>query len=123
MHFIDEATITVSAGDGGAGAIAFRREAFTPLGGPSGGDGGKGADVVFVADQNVNTLLEFRFRPKWTALRGENGGGKDCNGRGGEDLVLGLAGFEQGGHERGGLARLAGDARVEEGKRWFLLGA
>ncbi len=88
MHFIDEATIAVSAGDGGAGAVAFRREAFTPLGGPSGGDGGKGADVVFVATENVNTLLEFRFRPRWTAPRGENGGGKDCNGRGGEDLVL-----------------------------------
>jgi GTP-binding protein len=88
VQFIDEATIFVSAGDGGGGAVAFRREAFTPLGGPSGGDGGKGADVVFVANENVNTLLEFRFRPKWQAPRGENGAGKDCNGKAGEDLVI-----------------------------------
>jgi GTP-binding protein len=88
MQFIDEAEITVSAGDGGGGAVAFRREAFTPLGGPAGGDGGKGADVVFVANANFNTLLEFRYRPKWQAAHGENGQGRDCNGRGGEDLVI-----------------------------------
>ena len=88
MQFIDEAKISISAGDGGGGAVSFRREAFVPLGGPSGGDGGKGGDVVFVANENVNTLLEFRFRPNWAAPRGENGGSRDCNGRAGEDLVI-----------------------------------
>jgi len=88
MHFIDEATIQISAGDGGAGAVAFRRESHTPLGGPSGGDGGKGGDVAFVADVNVNTLLEFRFRPLWAAERGQNGAGRDCNGRAGVGLEI-----------------------------------
>ena len=88
MHFIDEAAISVTAGDGGAGAVAFRRESHQPLGGPSGGDGGKGGDVVFVSDNNIGTLLEFRHRPSWKAQRGENGQGRDCNGKGGEDLVV-----------------------------------
>jgi GTP-binding protein len=88
MDFIDEAVISVKAGDGGNGAVAFRREANVPMGGPSGGDGGKGGDVVFVADRNLNTLIEFRYRPKWEAARGENGAGRDCNGRDGEDLVI-----------------------------------
>jgi GTP-binding protein len=88
VQFIDEANITVSAGDGGNGAVAFRREAFTPLGGPAGGDGGKGGDVVLQADTNLNTLVEFRFKPRWEAQRGEPGQGRDCNGRNGEDLVI-----------------------------------
>jgi len=88
MDFIDEAVISVKAGDGGNGAVAFRREANVPMGGPSGGDGGKGGDVVFVADRNLNTLIEFRHRPKWEAPRGENGAGRDCNGRDGEALVI-----------------------------------
>ncbi|MFO0563259.1 MAG: GTPase ObgE [Polyangiales bacterium] len=88
MDFIDEAVISVKAGDGGNGAVAFRREANVPMGGPSGGDGGKGGDVVFVADRNLNTLIEFRYRPKWEAPRGENGAGRDCNGRDGEELVI-----------------------------------
>jgi GTP-binding protein len=88
MDFIDEAVISVKAGDGGNGAVAFRREANVPMGGPSGGDGGKGGDVVFVADRNLNTLIEFRYRPKWEAPRGENGAGRDCNGRDGEALVI-----------------------------------
>src|SRR5690242_14680747 len=88
MQFIDEATITVHAGHGGSGAIAFRRESLVPLGGPSGGDGGKGGDVLIVADTNLNTLLELRFRPKWNAPHGENGSGRDRNGRGAEDLII-----------------------------------
>jgi GTP-binding protein len=88
MDFIDEANISVKAGDGGNGAVAFRREANVPMGGPSGGDGGKGADVVLLADRNLNTLLEFRYRPKWEALKGENGMSRDCNGRAGEDMVI-----------------------------------
>jgi GTP-binding protein len=88
MDFIDEAVISVKAGDGGNGAVAFRREANVPMGGPSGGDGGKGGDVVFVADRNLNTLIEFRYKPKWEAARGENGAGRDCNGKDGEELVI-----------------------------------
>ncbi len=88
MDFIDEAVISVKAGDGGNGAVSFRREANVPMGGPSGGDGGKGGDVVFLADRNLNTLIEFRFRPKWEAPRGESGAGRDCNGRDGEDMVI-----------------------------------
>jgi GTP-binding protein len=88
MDFIDEAVIQVKAGDGGNGAVAFRREANVPMGGPSGGDGGKGADVVLVADRNLNTLLEFRYRPRWEAPKGENGASRDCNGRAGEDMVI-----------------------------------
>jgi GTP-binding protein len=88
VQFLDEASISVSAGDGGNGAVAFRRESNTPLGGPAGGDGGKGGDVVLTADTNLNTLVEFRFRPKWEAPRGEPGQARDCNGKNGEDLVI-----------------------------------
>ncbi len=88
MKFIDEVEITVSAGDGGKGAVSFRREAHVPFGGPDGGDGGKGGDVILVADPGLNTLVEYRFRPRWEAPRGENGMGSDCNGKGGEDKTL-----------------------------------
>ncbi|MDP3274164.1 MAG: GTPase ObgE [Deltaproteobacteria bacterium] len=88
VDFIDEAVIVVKAGDGGAGAVAFRRESHVPMGGPSGGDGGGGADVVLLADRNLNTLIEFRYRTRWEAQRGENGQGKDCNGKAGADLVI-----------------------------------
>ena len=88
MKFIDEVEISVSAGDGGRGAVSFRREAHVPFGGPDGGDGGKGGDVLMVADQGLNTLVEYRFRPRWEAERGENGMGSDCNGKGSPDKVL-----------------------------------
>ncbi len=88
MKFIDEVVISVAAGDGGKGAVSFRREAHVPLGGPDGGDGGKGGDVVMVADPGLNTLVEYRFRRRWEAQRGESGHGSDCNGKGGEDKVL-----------------------------------
>ncbi len=88
MDFIDEASISVKAGDGGPGAVAFRREANVPMGGPSGGDGGMGGDVIFIADRNFNTLLEFRFKPKWEAPNGDHGLKRDCNGRGGEPLIM-----------------------------------
>ncbi len=86
MKFIDEAEIEVAAGDGGEGKVSFRREAHVPFGGPDGGDGGRGGDVVLRADAQVGTLLEFRFRPRWNAPRGEPGGRTDCNGKGGEAL-------------------------------------
>lgn len=86
--FVDEAKITVKAGDGGNGAVSFRRESKVPKGGPDGGDGGNGGDVVFVADQNINTLLDFSGRPLWAAQNGESGGHKQQSGLAGQDLVI-----------------------------------
>ena len=88
MKFFDEARIEVAAGDGGNGMASFRREKFIPKGGPDGGDGGRGGDVIAVADRNLNTLIDFRFKRRFRAERGENGASKDCYGRGGEDVVL-----------------------------------
>jgi GTPase len=86
--FIDEARIRVKAGDGGKGAIAFRREKFVPKGGPSGGDGGDGGSVLLEVDEGLSTLLDFRYRTEYRAPSGESGGNKDMYGRAGEDLVL-----------------------------------
>src|SRR3954464_938603 len=88
MQFIDEAEIHVKAGDGGAGAVAFRREKFVPRGGPSGGDGGDGADVVLETDGRLTTLLDFRFQREDRARNGEPGRGRDQNGHGAKELVL-----------------------------------
>ncbi|MBV8629793.1 MAG: GTPase ObgE [Silvibacterium sp.] len=86
--FIDEAKIRVKAGDGGNGCMAFRREKFVPRGGPSGGDGGRGGDVVMESSQRHNTLLYFRYNPEHKAERGEHGMGSNCTGREGKDVVL-----------------------------------
>jgi GTP-binding protein len=86
--FIDEARIRVKAGDGGKGAVAFRREKFVPKGGPSGGDGGNGGSVIIEVDEGLSTLLDFRYRREYTARAGEPGANKDMYGRGGDDLVL-----------------------------------
>ena len=88
MKFIDEAKIYVKAGDGGNGVASFRREKYIPMGGPDGGDGGKGGSVYAIADRNINTLIDFRYTRKFLAQRGENGRGADCYGAGGEDIVL-----------------------------------
>lgn len=88
MRFIDEATIHVKAGDGGNGCIAFRREAHVPHGGPSGGDGGRGGNVVFVADRQLSTLMDFHYMRHYKAQRGEDGRNKDQYGKSGEDLEL-----------------------------------
>ena len=79
--FVDEASIRVKAGDGGAGCVSFRREKFVPKGGPDGGDGGDGGSVIFVADQNKNTLLDFMGRHDWRAPKGEAGQGKKMAGK------------------------------------------
>ncbi|MCB1029103.1 MAG: GTPase ObgE, partial [Microthrixaceae bacterium] len=86
--FVDETGVFVKAGDGGAGAVAFRREAHTPRGGPDGGDGGKGGDVWFVANRNVASLLAFRDHPHRKATSGKHGGGKGMHGASGEDLIV-----------------------------------
>src|SRR5688572_13009513 len=86
--FIDEVRIHVKAGDGGNGCLAFRREKYVPRGGPSGGDGGRGGDVVLVASQHHNTLLHFRFNPEHSAQRGRHGEGSNRSGREGEHAEL-----------------------------------
>jgi GTP-binding protein len=86
--FIDEATIRVKAGDGGNGCMAFRREKFVPRGGPSGGDGGKGGDVIMESSEQHNTLVHFRFNPEYKAQRGRHGEGSNKTGREGEDILL-----------------------------------
>ena len=86
--FIDEAKIRVKAGDGGNGCMAFRREKFVPRGGPSGGDGGRGGDVIMEASQRHNTLIHFRYNPEHKAQRGEHGMGSNCTGQDGESIVL-----------------------------------
>ncbi len=88
MKFIDEAKIQVLAGKGGDGSASFRREKYIPKGGPDGGDGGRGGSVFAVADSNINTLVEFRFKRIFKAEKGENGRGAQCYGKGGEDLVV-----------------------------------
>jgi GTPase len=88
MKFIDECRVRVVAGDGGNGAVAFRREKFVPRGGPSGGDGGRGGDVVFIGDPGMSTLYDLAHQHTLRAERGEHGQGKDCYGRGGEDLEV-----------------------------------
>ena len=86
--FIDEVTIRVKAGDGGNGCVAFRREKFVPRGGPSGGDGGKGGDVIMESSERHNTLVHFRFNPEYKAQRGRHGEGSNKTGRDGESIVL-----------------------------------
>lgn len=88
MKFVDEASIRVEAGDGGNGCVGFRREKYVPRGGPDGGDGGDGGDVYFVADENLNTLIDFRFEKSYRAERGKNGQGSECTGRRGEDTTV-----------------------------------
>ena len=86
--FIDEAIIRIKAGDGGNGCMAFRREKFVPRGGPSGGDGGHGGDIVMESSERHNTLVHFRFNPEYKGERGRHGEGSNCTGRDGESVVL-----------------------------------
>ncbi len=88
MKFVDEAEIRVEAGDGGNGAVSFRREKYIPRGGPDGGDGGDGGDVFLIARENVNTLVDFRFHSVHRAERGQNGMGRNCTGKRGNDCYV-----------------------------------
>src|SRR5438105_7645174 len=117
MQFIDEAEILVKAGDGGPGAVAFRREKYAPRGGPSGGDGGRGGDIVLQTDERLTTLLDFRFKREYRAKNGEPGRGRDQNGHAAPELVLKVP--------PGTLVRDAATAEVladlrENGRRWVL---
>ncbi|EGG30879.1 GTP-binding protein Obg [Aequoribacter fuscus] len=88
MKFVDEAIIEVAAGNGGNGCLSFRREKYIPKGGPDGGDGGDGGSVFLEADENLNTMVDYRFQRKFRAVNGAPGQGRNCRGRSGEDLIL-----------------------------------
>lgn len=115
MKFVDEVRIFVKAGDGGNGAVSFRREKYIERGGPNGGDGGNGGSVVFVADPQLTTLLDYRYQQHHRAKNGEHGMGSDCNGRAADDMVLKVP-----------VGTLVKDANTEEllvdlseaGQRW-----
>ena len=86
--FVDKAKIYIKAGDGGDGAVSFHREKYVAAGGPDGGDGGKGGDIVFVVDTNISTLIDFRYKRKYVAEKGQNGGAGNCTGRNAADLII-----------------------------------
>lgn len=88
MKFVDEAAILATAGDGGNGCVSFRREKYIPRGGPDGGDGGDGGDVWLLADENLNTLIDYRFEKNFRAERGQNGQSRDCTGKRGKDIII-----------------------------------
>ncbi len=102
--FVDKAKITIKAGDGGDGAVSFHREKYVAAGGPDGGDGGKGGDIVFLVDDNFSTLIDFRYKRKYFANKGDNGGAKNCTGRNADDLVIKVP--------RGTLVREAASGRI-----------
>src|SRR5512143_226724 len=88
MKFVDEVSIVAVGGAGGNGCVAFRREKFVPRGGPSGGDGGRGGDVILESSGHMNTLLKFRYKREFAADRGGHGEGSNCHGKDGEDCVI-----------------------------------
>lgn len=88
MHFIDEAKIYLKAGDGGRGCVSFRREKFIEEGGPDGGNGGRGSDIIFRATKDLNTLIDFRYRQHFKAKNGESGKGRNCSGKAGPTLYV-----------------------------------
>jgi len=117
MQFIDEAEVLAKAGDGGPGAVAFRREKFVPRGGPAGGDGGNGGDILLETDERLTTLLDFRFKREYRARNGEPGRGRDQNGHAAPEMVLKVP--------PGTLVRDAASGEVladlrETGRRWVL---
>ncbi|MGB0648302.1 MAG: GTPase ObgE, partial [Bradymonadia bacterium] len=88
IRFVDEVSISVRSGNGGRGAVSFRREKFVAFGGPDGGNGGRGGDVIFVADEQLSTLIDLRYRKIYKAKNGQPGGPKDCTGASGEPTEI-----------------------------------
>ena len=88
MKFLDQAKIYITSGKGGNGCVSFRREKNIEFGGPNGGDGGKGGDIIFVTDQNLNTLIDFRYQQHFKAKKGEDGKGKNKTGANGVDIII-----------------------------------
>ena len=86
--FVDKARIKIKAGNGGDGAVSFHREKYVASGGPDGGNGGKGGDVVFVSDDNFSSLIDFRYKRKYVAENGQNGGAQRCTGKNAPDLII-----------------------------------
>ena len=86
--FADSAKIYIRSGKGGDGHVSFRREIFVPAGGPNGGDGGRGGDIIFEVDEGLNTLVDFRMKRKYCAQDGDNGQKSNCTGKDGEDLII-----------------------------------
>jgi len=119
--FIDRVVVRVEAGTGGSGATSFRREKFVPMGGPDGGDGGRGGDVIVRGDDNLATLLDYTYRDAWTAERGEHGMGANKTGRSGGDIVLpvppGTVIRERGGEILGEILRHGDEIVVARGGR------
>jgi len=119
--FIDRVVVRVEAGTGGSGATSFRREKFVPMGGPDGGDGGRGGDVIVRGDDNLATLLDYTYRDAWTAERGEHGMGANKTGRSGADVVLpvppGTVIRERGGEVLGEILRHGDEIVVARGGR------
>ncbi len=102
--FVDKAKIKIKAGDGGDGAVSFHREKYVASGGPDGGDGGKGGDIIFVADDNFSTLVDFRYKRKYVADKGQNGSSRNCTGKGAQPLIIKVP--------RGTLIRDANTGRI-----------
>ncbi len=102
--FIDKAVIKIRSGDGGDGAVSFHREKYVAAGGPDGGDGGKGGDIVFAADDNFSTLIDFRYKREYIADKGQNGSSRNCTGKNAQDLIIKVP--------RGTLIRDAGTGRI-----------
>ena len=116
MKFVDEASIRVEAGDGGAGCLSFRREKYIAKGGPDGGDGGDGGSIYLVGDSSLNTLVDFQFQPRIRAQKGEHGKGKDCTGAKGESVYvkvpLGTSVFDDENDEYLGDVNLEGESML-----------
>ena len=111
--FVDVAKIRIKAGDGGAGAVSFHREKYVAAGGPDGGDGGKGGDVIFQVDTNISTLVDFKYKRRYFAPNGEPGRGSNCSGKNAQDLIIYVPKGTVIKHAESGLSLIHTDAADE----------